>query len=270
MLQTKVCSNCKEAKLLSEFHKQNSSKDGRRSECKECRKTNETKERQIQLDLIPKGFKLCTICNNEKSLSDFFKSKTGLYGYTSICKECFSKINQQYYQENKKSIIISKKDYYQQNKEKIKKYSKTYRKNHSEYYRKLSKYYYQINKTSLIKKAKKYSKLKNKTDLSFKILKNLRTRISQVIRGKNKSQSTLKLLGCSVAFLKKHLESKFTEGMSWNNYGRGWNGKKEWHIDHKTPCYAFDLLKPEEQIKCFHYTNLQPLWATENLIKNKY
>jgi hypothetical protein len=70
------------------------------------------------------------------------------------------------------------------------------------------------------------------------------------------------LLGCSIEFLKKHLETQFTEGMSWDNYT--YYG---WHIDHIKPCKLFDLSKPEEQQKCFHYSNLQPMWWHDNLIK---
>ena len=70
------------------------------------------------------------------------------------------------------------------------------------------------------------------------------------------------LIGCSLEELKKHLESQFKPGMSWKNRGR--NG---WHIDHIKPCASFDLSKSEEQHKCFHYSNLQPLWAKENLRK---
>lgn len=60
--------------------------------------------------------------------------------------------------------------------------------------------------------------------------------------------------------LKKHLEIKFTKGMSWENYGK-------WHVDHIKPCAKFDLTKESEQRKCFHYTNLQPLWAIDNFKK---
>ena len=66
-------------------------------------------------------------------------------------------------------------------------------------------------------------------------------------------------MGCTIPYLKKYLESQFNEGMTWENHGE--NG---WHIDHIKPCAAFDLTKPEEQKKCFHYTNLQPLWGNEN------
>ena len=52
--------------------------------------------------------------------------------------------------------------------------------------------------------------------------------------------------------------------MSWGNYGK-------WHVDHIRPCASFNLVNEEEQKKCFHYTNLQPLWAKDNLSKgSKY
>ena len=76
----------------------------------------------------------------------------------------------------------------------------------------------------------------------------------------NKSQKTLNLLGCDIPFLWEYLEKKFKPGMSKENYG-------EWHIDHIIPCAKFDLSDPKQQEKCFHYTNLQPLWARENLQK---
>ena len=70
----------------------------------------------------------------------------------------------------------------------------------------------------------------------------------------------MKLCGCSLEKLKQHLESQFTEGMTWDNKG-------DWHVDHIKPCASFDLTNPEEQKKCFHYTNLQPLWALDNMKK---
>ena len=73
----------------------------------------------------------------------------------------------------------------------------------------------------------------------------------------------MNLLGCSPDFFKRHLESKFTEGMSWENYGT-----KGWHIDHIKPCASFDLTIESEQIECFHFSNLQPLWWYDNIEKS--
>jgi hypothetical protein len=70
------------------------------------------------------------------------------------------------------------------------------------------------------------------------------------------------LLGCTVQEAREHLEKQFKEGMTWENHGL-----YGWHIDHIIPCASFDLTDPDQQKKCFHYTNLQPLWAKENLIK---
>ena len=83
------------------------------------------------------------------------------------------------------------------------------------------------------------------------------------LKGNIKSAKTLTLLGCSIPEFMKHLESQFQPGMTWENYGLF-----GWHRDHIRPCASFDLSQPEEQAKCFHYTNFQPLWAKDNLAKS--
>ena len=87
-----------------------------------------------------------------------------------------------------------------------------------------------------------------------------RVRIREALKGKKKLLNTEILLGCSFNNFKKYLESKFLPNMSWNNYG-------QWHIDHKLPCSSFNLSDLKKQKECFHYTNLQPLWAKDNLKK---
>lgn len=77
-----------------------------------------------------------------------------------------------------------------------------------------------------------------------------------------KHQSTFELLGCTLEELYAHIEAQFLPGMSWGNYGHD-----TWHIDHIKPCASFDLTDPEQQRVCFHYTNLQPLWAIDNIRK---
>ena len=108
-----------------------------------------------------------------------------------------------------------------------------------------------------------YKKRRVERDIPFRILQRLRARILLVLHGKKKLMSSLNLLGCSPEFLKIHLESNFKEGMTWDNYG-----VKGWHIDHIVPCASFDFTVIEDQKKCFHYTNLQPLWWLENLTKS--
>jgi hypothetical protein len=127
--------------------------------------------------------------------------------------------------------------------------------------RKYNKFYKLRNKKIINEKIR----IRKQHDVNFNLLLKIRSRISSALKSKNnyKFNPTLKLLGCSVAFLKKHLEAQFKEGMTWKNHNL-----KGWHIDHIRPCSSFDLSKIKEQHKCFHYTNLQPLWATENLEKN--
>ena len=78
----------------------------------------------------------------------------------------------------------------------------------------------------------------------------------------SKASRTHDVIGCTVAELSQHLQIQFTDGMTWDNYGR--NG---WHVDHVRPCASFDLTDPDQQRQCFHYTNLQPLWAVDNIRK---
>ena len=179
---------------------------------------------------------ICDICGKE-----FVRINNNQFHCSLKCKNKF------YYQNNKQRILIKVKNYQILNKEKI---LKQKREHYSQF---------------LIKPEK----IKYRTNIQFRLTKILRSRIYDVLKEINKSESTLKLLGCSLNNFKIYLESQFKSGMNWSNLGRGWNGKgmKEWHIDHIKPCASFDLSKEEEQKKCFHYTNLQPLWAKENRIK---
>jgi hypothetical protein len=70
------------------------------------------------------------------------------------------------------------------------------------------------------------------------------------------------LLGCGIEDFKLHIESNWESGMSWDNYG-------EWHLDHMIPCAVFDLSKPEHQSRCFHFSNVRPMWALANISKGK-
>jgi len=159
-----------------------------------------------------------------------------------ICSKC--KIEKDISEFNKDKS----KNYYIVNKEKInKRHQKHYKNNKSEY----SIRHIQYNSKRL------------KEDISFKILNNFRRRLLRALKDERKSSSSLNLLGCTSKDLKKYLESQFIEDMSWDNYGL-----HGWHIDHIKPCAKFDLSKESEQRACFHYTNLQPLWAEKNWLKS--
>lgn len=109
----------------------------------------------------------------------------------------------------------------------------------------------------------KYLRKAYRENPRFRIEVNFRSRLNGALRqagGVEKCQSCKLLMGCSPEELMVYIESKFKPGMTWQN-------RKEWHIDHIRPCSSFDLMIPEQQMACFHYTNLQPLWAYENLSK---
>jgi hypothetical protein len=102
-----------------------------------------------------------------------------------------------------------------------------------------------------------------RNNIGYKIAKSCRVRLWLALKdGFYKKNSTFSLIGCTPNELKKYLESKFLDGMTWENYGF-----EGWHIDHIRPCSTFDLSNPQEQAACFHYTNLQPLWAQDNMLK---
>lgn len=118
-------------------------------------------------------------------------------------------------------------------------------------------------------RATEYTRNRRREIPRERILNALRCRLSSAVRrlGAKKCRRTAELLGCSIEDLKEHLKSQFAPGMDWSNFGRK-KGIQCWEIDHIIPCASFDLTDPEQQKRCFHFTNLQPLWATENRKKS--
>ncbi len=82
----------------------------------------------------------------------------------------------------------------------------------------------------------------------------------------------MEYINCSVKHVYQYIESQFTDGMSWDNYGKkGDNNERGWEVDHRRPCKSFDLNDEEQKYMCFHWTNLQPMWGQENNSKsNKF
>ncbi len=115
-------------------------------------------------------------------------------------------------------------------------------------------------------KAERNAKLQARwrADLRYRIEVVLRSRVRTAVRrrrlGSVRVLKAADLVGCSMGQLMDHLAAQFKPGMSWDNHG-------EWHIDHVVPCAAFDLRDLKQQMECFHFSNLQPLWAAENCAK---
>ena len=203
--------------------------------------------------------KICSKCHKRKKLFEFYEENRIKDGFRSWCKNCVKEYTKKYQQTHKKQI----KNYYQKNKEKLLKYNKEYRLNNKEKLKENKKIYSRENREKITKSHRIWERKERKNNIQFKILKNLRRRINRSLKGNPKLSTTMKLVGCSLKKLKQYLEAQFKPDMNWENYG--YYG---WHIDHIKPCASFDLNKISEQRKCFYYTNLQPLWAEENLRKN--
>jgi hypothetical protein len=240
----KICILCNKKHLITNFYKENRAKDGLKSECIECfkkrrKKYIDKKRKYLDTLYIDNVFlsesKECIKCKNIKKRKEFPKSSQHKDGHHPYCKLCCCLVSK----EKRNYNIIEWR-------EKHREQQQVWRKN---------------NKIKVSKSKKKWKINRRKRDPIFRLKESLCARLRLALHGKTKSKSTLELLGCSIDDLKDRLESKFYANMSWENYG------SYWHIDHIRPCASFNLQNEEEQKICFHYSNLQPLTAKDNIIK---
>jgi|10_taG_2_1085330.scaffolds.fasta_scaffold130157_2 hypothetical protein len=176
--------------------------------------------------------------------------------------EKVKEINKKSYNKHKEKNLERAKLYRSKNLEQIKLYQINYRTINKEKLKQKALEYRIKHRKIICIRQYKYRDRKRKTDPYFKLIDNLRNRIYCVLKGKiKKSTKTLNLLGVeNISEVKLHLEKQFEPLMNWENHGL-------WHIDHIKPCASFDLKCPVQQLACFHYKNLQPLWASENMSK---
>lgn len=205
-------------------------------------------------------FKTCSSCKMEKSLDNFHKYQQSEDGHTHRCKICVSRKKIESETEKKCKVCLIIKPLQDFNKRKDGKFGCTSICKSCN--NKKRKNWIDSNKSSYLEKRKSYIKKKNNEDPSFKLINNLRCRLNDFLnfRKLKKQNKTIDLIGCNPRQLKSYLESKFSENMSWQNYGyRGW------HLDHIIPLSSANNYN--DIYKLFHYTNLQPLWGTENMKK---
>jgi hypothetical protein len=186
--------------------------------------------------------KICSKCNEEKEVCEFYNNRANLDGKRPECKICSNKQSTLYNQKNKQKINIIKQKYVDNNKEKVKQSKKNW-----------------FDKNPNYRNEWVINNYKN--DFIFKLINIMRSRTRIFFKLKNikKKTDTFKIIGCSPLQLKEYLEQKFTKGMNWENQGK-------WHIDHIIPLSS---AKTEEEVYILcHYTNLQPLWAEDNLKKS--
>ena len=206
---------------------------------------------------------------------------------TSEQKEKIKEYNKMYRENNKEIIAEQRKEYRKTNKNKIREYNskylelkdnevkeqrKKYRKNNKVDIKEYNQNYKETNKLKINKTRREYINNKTKNDKLYKNKNNIRLSILKSIKRKNynKTNKTIKILGCSYEEFKTYLESKFEFWMTWDNYGL-YNGSEQygWDIDHRVPLSSAKT--EEEVIRLNHYTNLQPLCShiNRNMKRNK-
>lgn len=226
--------------------------------------------------------KVCTVCKLEKELTQFSKCAAAKDGLSRTCKACVAIASRVYYLKNKSVLLEKGSVWAKNNRDKCRGYEEKYRlrcrppkgrkadpsKRAASYkayrLRNLEKVRKRDREAAKARRSKTRVTVHKKyhTDLSFRLKMCIRNRLRKVLRAIDQKHSAIYNLGCTVAELRAHLESKFLPGMTWANWCfRGW------HIDHIMPLASFDLTDPLEVAKACHYTNLQPLWAVDNLSK---
>lgn len=249
----KNCSSCKEQKPFELFIRSKSTKDGFGIYCKPCRQIKKKAE---------------YLRNRDKYLARSEKQrKENPAKVSEVKKQCYLKkpdhykqMHKKYYDENRDAVLFRAKQYREENKGEIRKRDNAYKaRNRLELNRKQLEYQ-KINAEKLNEYRRRYTKQRRSQDRMFAIRLNMRARFKFELakRGEKQSTKTNKYLGCTWEFLRGYLASKFTDGMSWDNYG-------DWHVDHVIPLASAQT--KDELIKLCHYSNLQPLWAFDNLSK---
>jgi hypothetical protein len=187
--------------------------------------------------------KICSKCGVEKEVCEFYNNKYTFDGKRPECKVCSNKQSTLYNQKNKEKVNFIKQKYVNNNKEKVKQAKK-------EWFNKNPTY------------QNEWAVNRYKKDYLFRLMNIMRARTRLFFESKNieKKGSTFEIIGCTPEYLKEYIEKKFTDGMNWDLVGQ------YIHIDHIIPLSSAET--EEEVYKLCHYTNLQPLWAKDNLLKS--
>ena len=212
--------------------------------------------------------KVCSKCKEEKNICEFGKSKKSKDGLLHCCKKCNNERSKKYVKENYEKTLESQRNWRKKNPEWVYNRHKKYRLSNPEKINEMLRNFLKNNpekrkqyRENYKSRKREQRKERRSNDPIFNLINNIRGRIYKFLKSKNitKENKTFEIVGCTPEFLKEHLEKQFVGGMSWEN-------RNEWHIDHIIPLSS---AKTEEDIyKLCHYTNLQPLWAEENMKKS--
>ena len=283
-MEAKKCHNCGITKPLSDFPKDKKSKGGYRHKCKSCRakdKMANVARRQDELEAKRRAAtaadqpKTCSGCNAAKPRTEFNRSKSTPDGLQNYCRDCQARKGVQHREDNVDAIKAYQQAYeasprgrerqrthYRRHREQRIADAAAWNRANPEAHNAAGRRSDKKNRPRI----RAYFREKYATDIQFRLGMRLRVRLSGAVRQQigagvgKKGASAVRDLGCTLGELMVHLEARFSEGMSWDNYG-------EWHIDHIRPLVSFDLTDSEQCKVACHFTNLQPLWGPENLSK---
>ena len=260
---TKKCTKCNVPKDVEEFYFRDKAAGLRRTVCKEC-----TSQEHRQYYIENRGSIIKNSSQWYKSNRESVLKTRELWRKNN--KEKIFHINSQYRKNNKEKIVECNKVYYQTNNEQIKSIVRLYRENNKSYINARNREYYIKNKYCIKKYQKEYRKNNRKSineyirnrrtkDVVFKLRHYISTGIRASLKSNKAGRNWENIIGYTVMDLKAHLEKQFSHNMSWTNYGK-------WHIDHCRPISWFDNTE-EGVLKAWELSNLQPMWAHENLVK---
>jgi len=203
--------------------------------------------------------KVCTKCGVKKFLNEFYKRKEGRIGVFSECKVCLCLRNRKWQADNPGK---GKSKWHIKNRKKAKEFSQKWRFENPEKIKDIAHRWRNKNIEYLKKYQQEYYKNKKK-DPAYKLNKAISWGVWSSLKGNKKNKQWEDLVGYTLKDLKQYIEKLFLVGMTWDNYG-------EWHLDHKIPKSVFNFTKPEHEDfkKCWALSNLQPMWAEDNLKKH--
>ncbi len=218
----------------------------------------------------------CIKCDEEKAAGAFRVRVNGKAENT--CRVCMAAHARAWRDSNPARVIATRKQTYASNKERLLAAAKEWRSEHPGYKSPKqsvpgysaakARRWMSVDRPRKNAKKREWARRQTATNLNFRIAMYARTRLVSALRRRGaraseRAGSAVRDLGCSIEQFTSYMASKFSPGMSWDNWGRD-----GWHIDHITPLASFDLTNREQFTQAVHYTNLQPLWAEDNWAKN--
>jgi hypothetical protein len=234
-MDTKKCSKCDKEKPLADYYKNGAAKDGHRQNCKACAKRYYEENKVVIAEKHKRYYEA-----NKPALAEKCKR------YREKNKPAKAEYNKRYKEKNKPAIAEYQKRYYEENKPALAEYQKRY---------------FEENKEAVVGYQNQYRTERRANDPLFKLTHNTRSLIGKSFRngGFSKKSKTASILGCSFDEFHQHIESQFTDGMSWQRMD-------DIHIDHRLPVSAANT--EAELLALNHHRNLQPMWATDNRAKS--